>query len=322
MKFNTILRGFINESNALIKIAVKVDPGVGSSKDYRKFDGYEGFILKEIGDGDCEVAIENENFDIAKIPLSCISIIDIPNADVFNIFKNVCLSELDSRNLLTNEKINKLSQCDSLDFLEQYLKEDGLNDADIKDLYKIAIRRTVVGEAVNWEKIARGAYKIGRAIALPDQVAGEYFKQGINWLTGKDEKQTPQGSKSGKVAQNLPMPLPQFTPINLNTVASISIPKDDTFIKVILNNPKIFTHYRDKTGLYLYNKQTGDVFKLSGDKSNPKNNYEVRGYNVKNRGSDTTLLTSYIQKILPKENAPNYTIFHTAYITQPPRQNP
>lgn len=308
MKFNTILRGFINESNALIKIAVKVDPGVGSSKDYRKFDGYEGFILKEIGDGDCEVAIENENFDIAKIPLSCISIIDIPNADVFNIFKNVCLSELDSRNLLTNEKINKLSQCDSLDFLEQYLKEDGLNDADIKDLYKIAIRRTVVGEAVDWGKIARGAYKVGRAIAVPDLAAAEAVQALGKRLSGKDDEGAVDPAKS-------PKPPPSLNPIN--RANPISISHKHPFLRIISGDSTKFNYYKNNTGIYAHNKRTGDVFKISVDPTN-RDNREVRGLNLNSGGTNLTALHDYITSRLPTEigsGNPNYEMFRTSLIS-------
>lgn len=312
MKFNTILRGFINESNALIKIAVKVDPGVGSSKDYRKFDGYEGFILKEIGDGDCEVAIENENFDIAKIPLSCISIIDIPNADVFNIFKNVCLSELDSRNLLTNEKINKLSQCDSLDFLEQYLKEDGLNDADIKDLYKKAIRKTIVGEAVDWKKVGSVARKaaphILKTAVAPDLVLGDLAQKGIDKLYGKKEE--------GKDPGNAPPPPASFKPVDAVRPPLIT-QKDNPFFGIITGDSTRFDYYKNRTGLYVHNKNTGDVFKISVDPTNADNR-EVRGFNLNSGGTGLTNLEDYIINTLPTEirsGNPNYRMFRASLIS-------
>ena len=133
MKFNRILEQYVRESEALTKIVVKVDPLNNSRKDYRDLDGYEGYILKEENDM-WSILFENINIPIADVPFSVIKVVDVPCDETFNNVRMFGLKAIEERKGLTMEIINKIQACNSIDFLEQYLKEEGLNDSEIKDV--------------------------------------------------------------------------------------------------------------------------------------------------------------------------------------------
>ncbi|MGA1048778.1 MAG: hypothetical protein ACO3UU_12280, partial [Minisyncoccia bacterium] len=71
MKFNRILEQYVKESEALTKVMLKVDPKDSSNIDFRHFDGYEGYNLKE-SDGLWSVLFENLDLPVAEVPFSVI----------------------------------------------------------------------------------------------------------------------------------------------------------------------------------------------------------------------------------------------------------
>lgn len=147
MKFNRILEQYVKESEALTKIMLKVDPANSVNRDYRDLDGYEGYILKE-SDNIWSVLFENIDIPIMDVPFSVIQVVDIPCDETFNSVKLLGLKAIEERKGLTMEIMSKIQACNSIDFLEQYLKEEGLNDSEIKDVYKKALLSSAVNESI------------------------------------------------------------------------------------------------------------------------------------------------------------------------------
>lgn len=186
MKFNRILEQYVRESEALTKIIVKVDPLNNSRKDYRDFDGYEGYILKE-NNNKWSVLFENIDMPVMDVPFSVIKVVDIPCDETFNNVRMFGLKAIEERRGLTMEIINKIQACNSIDFLEQYLKEEGLNDSEIKDVYKKALLSDTISENVigTAGKIFRKAKKVVGTVLQPDYAIADLISKGRDKVMGK-----------------------------------------------------------------------------------------------------------------------------------------
>jgi uncharacterized protein YjbJ (UPF0337 family) len=186
MKFSRILEQYVRESEALTKIVVKVDPLNNSRKDYRDLDGYEGYILKEENDM-WSILFENINMPIVDVPFSVIKVVDVPCDETFNNVRMFGLKAIEERKGLTMEIISKIQACNSIDFLEQYLKEEGLNDSEIKDVYKKALLSNTISENVlrTAGKITRGVGKVLGNVLQPDYAIAGLIKKGTDAVQGK-----------------------------------------------------------------------------------------------------------------------------------------
>lgn len=153
-KFNRILEQYVKENESLTRIRLKVDPKDRSGIDFRDFDGYEGYILKE--GKYFNILIEGMDFPIMQVPFSIIKVIDIKDKETFDRIKVAAIHEIANHKEVTLEFINKIGACNSVDFFEQYLKEEGLTDKDIKDIYKNFIfTNEMLSEAVNWGNVVK-----------------------------------------------------------------------------------------------------------------------------------------------------------------------
>jgi hypothetical protein len=176
MEFNRILEQYVKESEALTKIMLKVDPANSVNRDYRDLDGYEGYILKENNNNKWSVLFESVDIPIMDVPFSVIQVVDIPCDETFNSVKLLGLKAIEERKGLTMEVISKIQACSSIDFLEQYLKEEGLNDSEIKDIYKKALLSSTVNESL---KAVGTGFRAAKNILQPDYYVAGLINKGV-----------------------------------------------------------------------------------------------------------------------------------------------
>jgi len=276
MKFNRILEQYVRESEALTKIVVKVDPLNNSRKDYRDLDGYEGYILKEENDM-WSILFENINMPIADVPFSVIKVVDVPCDETFNNVKMFGLKAIEERKGLTMEIINKIQACNSIDFLEQYLKEEGLNDSEIKDVYKKALLGNTLMEGLldtiysGVEKVVKKAGQvIGKAVPeIPALKTGltnpvdaygkpvkktspfylDYaFQTAADDLKSRFKKRTPENNNCVKVQRNF----------DASRKVGVDIARNRDTTDKILN---YFNTLEGCSEYLTHNETTGDIFK-------------------------------------------------------------
>ena len=199
-KFNQILSLYVEDNIDLVKVRLKVDPKDRNTVDYKDFDGYEGYILKE--GKYYNVFFLQENLPVLQVPFSIISVTDIEDTNKFDTVKMAALKLLDKKGCLTDSKIRKIGMCNEIEFFEQYLREEGVTDSEIKDLYKNNLFENVLTEVVNWKKVGNIAKWAGILAVAPgyaaDVAVGKGRKKFKSWLTGdKDkDKNTKQYSNS------------------------------------------------------------------------------------------------------------------------------
>ena len=151
-KFNQLLSLYVEDNIDLVKVRLKVDPKDRNTVDYKDFDGYEGYILKE--GKYYNIFFLQENLPVLQVPFSIISVTDIEDTNKFDTVKMAALKLLDKKGCLTDSKIRKIGMCNEVEFFEQYLREEGVTDSEIKDLYKNNLFENVLTEKVNWGRIA------------------------------------------------------------------------------------------------------------------------------------------------------------------------
>jgi hypothetical protein len=287
MKFNRILEQYVKESEALTKIMLKVDPANSVNRDYRDLDGYEGYILKE-SDNIWSVLFENIDIPIMDVPFSVIQVVDIPCDETFNSVKLLGLKAIEERKGLTMEVISKIQACNSVDFLEQYLKEEGLNDSEIKDVYKKALLSGTVNESI-LKGVGTG-FKVAKTILQPDYAVAGLINKGIEKYRGKKAEIAGNikntlgfGAKNTSQDQNRDKNKPQNKTGSLtappreiasrvDSAAVVPYPNNSSLIGYFRsgNVSDKFKAYKNNNSWYLHNTVTDDIFKLTSDPANTR----------------------------------------------------
>jgi len=333
MKFNRILEQYVRESEALTKIIVKVDPLNNSRKDYRDLDGYEGYILKEENDM-WSILFENINIPIADVPFSVIKVVDVPCDETFNNIRMFGLKAIEERKGLTMEIISKIQACNSIDFLEQYLKEEGLNDSEIKDVYKKALLSNTISENVlrTAGKTTRKVGKILGNILQPDYAIAGLINKGVEAVTDKYNEikgkiQQDWGSEATDKAERnnttstptgatrtptLPASAPTSTvsapPTELarkvDTISPTPYSKTNSIMGYfdsgrISNNFKVYKNTNDNSW-YFHNTKTNDIIKIAPHLTDQRY-ILVRLANLYNNAPDPTKSKNYFDTKLYNE---------------------
>ena len=286
MKFNRILEQYVKENESLTKVRLKVDPKDSIGIDFRNFDGYEGYIIKE--GKYFNILFEGVDLPIMQVPFSVIKVIKIGNNDILNKVKAAAIEKVNRIKEITPEFLNKISACTSVDFLEQYLKEEGLSESDIKTIYK----NNMFSEDIDVGKwVDRSKYLLFPDLALKK----------ISDLTNKTRASTSDTDED-------------FAQIRLkfNRSHKIGFSVQPAKTALLLRQFNKLTEYPED--IY-YNKKTGDIFKVykNPDKIekieicnmhisknldtvlNPSNQNELKAYF--NRGADEEMLKHSVFKL-------------------------
>ncbi len=303
-KFNRILEQYVRENESLTRIRLKVDPKDTSGIDFRDFDGYEGYILKE--GKYFNILIEGMDFPIMQVPFSIIKVIDIKDKDTFNRVRVAAIEKLNNIKDITPELINKFKACNSVDFFEEFLKEEGLSESDIKDIYKNYIFADTFTEAVNWGNVANSikkAYqkgrtigKVGLGVLFPTYGAEQLLKK-----LNEPIKQTPQDQQQQQNKENV-----NKARSIINKIPSIDIDPAkiqlSTIFDTITSNPN-FGFEKDYNGYS--NPYTRDIFVFSPNNASATKLKVYSPYYVKNDTIHQAYLntaTNYLNNIFPGES--------------------
>jgi len=139
MKYDQIILESLQKT-ALKKVRIKVDPiNVSSNADLTRCNGYEGYVLAE-------------DQEITKVLLVLpdqdgnMSVIEVPNehlemlhnaAQNLEALKQFIILSLDVSG--DDPLIQNIHTCESIDDIEVFLKDRGLSDDDIAEIYKYYI---------------------------------------------------------------------------------------------------------------------------------------------------------------------------------------
>lgn len=312
-RFNRILEQYVKENESLTRVRLKVDPKDRAGADFRDFDGYEGYILKE--GKYFNVLIEGMDFPIMQVPFSVIKVVSIKDNDTFDRVKIAAIEKLNEIKDITPEFINKIGRCNSVDFFEQFLKEEGLSDFDLKDIYKKYIFADTLSEGVNWGNVGNSlkrayqktkkAANVGLGVLFPTFGA----EQALKYLEGQvDPGKSDMGNSGSSLGSTQQITRYQNA---INTmpaipVASTSAPQVSAAISQNFKFDQIYNGYA--------NSATFDIINIT-----PVNNglnlklYNYRYINPNNLNLDPqvkTGLDDYFNRILPTE-APGAQKFNT-----------
>lgn len=334
MKFNRILEQYVKESEALTKIMLKVDPANSVNKDYRDFDGYEGYILKE-NNNKWSVLFENIDMPVMDVPFSVIKVVDIPCDETFNNVRMFGLKAIEERKGLTMEIINKIQACNSIDFLEQYLKEEGLNDSEIKDVYKKALLGNLLGEGTLDKLKTAGKWAIrglGTVLA-PDYAIAGAVKKGVEKIKnimghGDSKRQTNNEEGTTKVTSRVTHKQPPISVKNaVDGANAIGIPNrgpgSDTkfllFIQTNLLPTNNYVYYKNdiEASHYYVNNKTRDIIKIKPDITNGRQVLAQFG-NLNSAAIDIAKVQTYLKSTFDKQQQANKVFFiNTSFSTLP-----
>jgi hypothetical protein len=329
MKFNRILEQYVKESEALTKIMLKVDPANSVNRDYRDLDGYEGYILKE-NNNIWSVLFENIDIPIMDVPFSVIQVVDIPCDETFNSVKLLGLKAIEERKGLTMEIMSKIQACSSIDFLEQYLKEEGLNDSEIKDVYKKALLSGTVNESI-LKGVGTG-FKVAKTILQPDYAVAGLINKGVDKYRGKKaeikgnikkafgfvepgkEDQDQNKDKNNLQNKTGSMEAPrQEIALKVDNATPTSYDASSELITYINSNnipSNVFKSYKDSNNniRYYHNTTTNDIIKITPT-TDPRT-YNIRFGNLYSAAPDPVKSKEYFEKVFPSELAANNIRFH------------
>lgn len=139
MKYDFIIEQSL-KTTSLKRVRIKVDPiSVHQSNDLSNCNGYEGYVLAEDQEN-TKVLVITPNQD------GSMSVMEIPNehlekyANITNnlvSLKNFILLALDIS--IDDPLIQQLHAAESIDDIEVFLKDRGLSEEDIVNLYKYYI---------------------------------------------------------------------------------------------------------------------------------------------------------------------------------------
>ena len=139
MKYDQIILESLQKI-ALKKVRIKVDPiNVSQSTDLSNCNGYEGYVLAE----DQEITkvlvmIPNQDgsMSVMQIPNEHLEMINNAAQNLDNLKQFIILSlDITSDDPL----IQNISACESIDDVEVFLRDRGLTDENISNLYKYYI---------------------------------------------------------------------------------------------------------------------------------------------------------------------------------------
>jgi len=134
VKYNQILEECLKNLTSLQRIRIKTDPkALHKEGRPENCPAYEGYILEE-GLTKVKILVLPPDLSIEEIPTDLIEFIaDKEKNDAFSDLKNYAIQKLNLQE--GNPSICQLQSSNNIDELEVFLKQAGLDEQDIADLY-------------------------------------------------------------------------------------------------------------------------------------------------------------------------------------------
>jgi hypothetical protein len=141
MKYDQIITESLNKVT-LKRVRIKVDPAsVSVSEDLAKCDGYEGYVLAE-DQSFMKVLVvmpgSNGEMTVMSVPVEYLEML-LQNLDGIRIddFKRYVMSSLDVSD--DDPLLQQIAASGSVEDIEAFLRDRGMTEKEISDLYKYYI---------------------------------------------------------------------------------------------------------------------------------------------------------------------------------------
>ena len=134
MNYRQVIENCLKNITSLQKIRVKTDPKfLAANNGPEGSPSYEGYILEE-GLSNIKILVMPPDLSIEEIPAELIEYIaDEEKTGVFNDLINFIINGLE---LSEDDPLKQqLANCKCISEVEQFLKQKGLNDAQISKIY-------------------------------------------------------------------------------------------------------------------------------------------------------------------------------------------
>ena len=135
MQFDEAVGHSLNSS--MKRIRIKVDPMYATYNDFRNINSYEGYVV-----------VENEEYVRIMVIKPNLPIITIPRVGLmsdgkFNKFKQFLIYQLEIDK--TDPLSVQIQNCEHLEDIEIFLKQEGKQDMDLVDIY----RKYIINNEIN-----------------------------------------------------------------------------------------------------------------------------------------------------------------------------
>lgn len=135
MNFNHLVEKCLDNITALRKVRIKVDPkSIIHHDDLVNKESYEGYILEE-GLSSVKILVLPPDIHVTEIPTELIEYIADENKDdVFDSFKHFIVNQLNLKS--GDPTIDKITACTEINEIEALMRQTGLDDENLAELYK------------------------------------------------------------------------------------------------------------------------------------------------------------------------------------------
>ena len=135
MIYNLVIEKALQNLSSLPRVRIKTDPKyVGKYNDLSGAPDYIGYVLHE-GLSKVKVLILPPDLSIEDIPVDLIEYISAEDkADVFTDLKRFIITKLSIKE--EEPVFTQIANCQVIDDLEAFLKQYGVSDEHIQELYK------------------------------------------------------------------------------------------------------------------------------------------------------------------------------------------
>lgn len=134
MKYNQIFERSLSNLTSLQRVRIKTDPKILHQEGKpENCPSYEGYVLEE-GLTKVKILVLPPDLSIEEIPTDLIEFIaDTEKNDAFNDLKEYALKKLNLGE--DSPAVCQINGCTNIDELEVFLKQSGMEDHQITDLY-------------------------------------------------------------------------------------------------------------------------------------------------------------------------------------------
>lgn len=135
MKYDLIIENALQNISALKKVRIKTDPKfIGKISDLSEAPDYIGYVLHE-GLSKVKVLILPPDLSIEEVPIDLIEYISAEDkADVFTDLKRFIVQKLSIKE--EEPAFAQIANSQTIDELEAFIKQKGISDDHIHELYK------------------------------------------------------------------------------------------------------------------------------------------------------------------------------------------
>lgn len=135
MKYNLVIENQLKRLTSLQRVRVKVDPRhVNAESDLSSCPSYEGYVLEE-GLSKLKILVMPPDLSIEEIPAELIEFLADEHNE--NVYEELIVHFINKLGLTEGDPlIQQLLNCSNIDEIEQFVRDQGLEDDQLLEIYK------------------------------------------------------------------------------------------------------------------------------------------------------------------------------------------